>query len=281
MQALIRRGRRGQAGRLPRRAEGALRRGANIEWARTLEQAGVHVVYGVVGLKTHAKICLVVRNEARIRRYAHIGTGNYNPSTRGSTRTSGSSRATPSWARTWSVFNLLTGYSRQQRYRRLLVAPSTLRVTADPVHPRGERGGGRVDRPQAEQPGRRRDDRRALRGLEARRADRPDRARDLLPAPRGAGLSEHIRVRSIVGRYLEHSRIFRFGTARPAAPTLHRFGDLMPRNLDRRVEVTVPVQDPALRERLDEISGRRSRTTSSRGPCGRTGRGRRFPPRWG
>jgi polyphosphate kinase len=228
---------------------------ANITQARTLERAGVHVVYGIVGLKTHAKVCLVVRREASgIRRYAHVGTGNYNPSTARLYEDVGLLTADPELGADLSdLFNLLTGYSRQRSYRRLLVAPADLKprlielIRAETAAGDGSivlKMNSLVDTDSID----------AL--YEASRAGV---GVDLIVRgicclrPGVPGLSETIRVRSIVGRFLEHSRIFRFGS--PARGFQHFIGsaDLMPRNLERRVEVTVPVLDPALCARLDEI----------------------------
>ena len=229
---------------------------ANITWARTLEQAGVHVVYGVVGLKTHAKVCLVVRREGTgIRRYAHLGTGNYNSDTARIYEDLGLLTADQQLGNDVAdLFNLLTGYSRQRGYGRLLVAPIALRSQIIELIRQqmaaGEEGrialklNSLVD-PQtiealyeASSAGVRID--LAVRGICCLR-------------PKVPGLSETIRVRSIVGRFLEHSRIYRFGDRVRGARYYISSADLMPRNLDRRVEVAVPVDDPALRERLDEI----------------------------
>lgn len=227
---------------------------ANITWARALEQAGVHVVYGVVGLKTHAKVCLVVRREqGGVRRYGHIGTGNYNPSTARLYEDVGLLTADRQLGSDLTdLFNLLTGYSRQREYGKLLVAPVSLR-------PRFEE----LIAEQADLP-----DGRIL--LKMNSLVDPDLIDALYAAsqagvridllvrgicclrPGVPGLSEHIRVRSLVGRFLEHSRIFRFGT-HDAARYFIGSADLMPRNLDRRVEAVAPVDDPALRARLDEI----------------------------
>ena len=228
---------------------------ANITQARTLEQAGAHVVYGIVGLKTHAKVCLVVRREASgIRRYAHVGTGNYNPSTARLYEDVGLLTGDPEMGADLSdLFNLLTGYSRQQSYRRLLVAPTDLKARLNELI-RAETAAGDgsivlkmnslVDTEMID----------AL--YEASRAGVTV---DLIVRgicclrPGVPGLSESIRVRSIVGRYLEHSRIFRFGSRERGFQHFIGSADLMPRNLERRVEVTVPVLDPTLRARLDEI----------------------------
>jgi polyphosphate kinase len=228
---------------------------ANINWARALEQAGVHVVYGVVGLKTHAKTLLVVRREeGGIRRYAHVGTGNYNPATAKQYEDIGLLTADPQLGADMSdLFNLLTGYSRQREYRELVVAPVMLRPRLEElIHREAENADGSillkmnslVDADmidalyEASQRGTRID--LIVRGICCMRPGVPE-------------LSDGIRVRSIVGRYLEHSRIFRFGS--PDRGFDHYFGsaDLMPRNLDRRVEAVVPVRDPALQHRLDEV----------------------------
>jgi polyphosphate kinase len=229
---------------------------ANIAWAQALEQVGVHVVYGVVGLKTHAKVALVVRREAdQIRRYVHIGTGNYNPKTAQIYEDVGLLSADPELGADVSeLFNFLTGYSRQRRFGRLLVAPVGLRSNIIRLIRReGARpGGGRivlkvnslVD-PEivealyaASQSGTEID--LIVRGLCSLRPGVP-------------GLSDRIRVRSLVGRFLEHSRIFRFGPDGDAAEFYLGSSDLMPRNLDRRVEAMVPVLDSALQQRLAQI----------------------------
>jgi polyphosphate kinase len=226
---------------------------ANITYARELEQAGVHVVHGVVGLKTHAKISLVVRREAGgVRRYAHVGTGNYNPVTARLYEDLGLLTADPEiGADLTDLFNLLTGYSRQREYRRLLVAPEYLRPEMLELIRGQAREGGRIVLKmnalvdpdmvdalyQASQAGAEID--LIVRGICCLRPGIP-------------GLSERIAVRSLVGRYLEHSRIFRFGER---AEATHYIGsaDLMQRNLDRRVEALVPVADPSLAARLDGI----------------------------
>jgi polyphosphate kinase len=229
---------------------------ANIAWARTLEQAGVHVVYGVVGLKTHAKVILVVRREGSgIRRYAHLGTGNYNSDTARLYEDLGLLTADQQLGSDVAdLFNLLTGYSRQRGYGRLLVAPIALRERIIEMIRQQKTLGtqGRivlklnslVDPPtidalyDASSAGVRID--LAVRGICCLR-------------PGVRGLSDTIRVRSIVGRFLEHSRVYRFGEPGADARYFISSADLMPRNLDRRVEAAVPVDDPELRGRLDEI----------------------------
>ena len=229
---------------------------ANIRWARELEKAGVHVVYGLVGLKTHCKTCLVVRQEgSHIRRYCHIGTGNYNPKTARLYEDIGLLTAEPSiGADLTDLFNVLTGYSRQTRYHNLLVAPHQVRrgivdrIDREIGHAAAGRPAGvrikvnsLVDEQvidalyRASQSGVDVDV--VVRGICALRPGLP-------------GLSERIRVRSILGRFLEHSRIFQFVGADE-----HWLGsaDMMHRNLDRRVEVLVRVADQKLRAQLDGI----------------------------
>ena len=225
----------------------------NITYARELEQAGVHVVYGVVGLKTHAKISLVVRRErSGVRRYAHVGTGNYNPVTARLYEDIGLLTADQDiGADLTDLFNLLTGYSRQGEYRKLLVAPNYLRprmreLILGQAHERGRivlKMNALVDPGMVD----------ALYEASAAGADIDLIVRGICCLrPEVPGLSENIRVRSIVGRYLEHSRIFRFGEHDSRR---HYIGsaDLMQRNLDHRVEALVPVTAPPLAERLDQI----------------------------
>jgi polyphosphate kinase len=226
---------------------------ANIGWARALEEANVHVVYGLVGLKTHAKVTLVVRREGRhIQHYLHVGTGNYNPSTAHAYEdVSLLSADADLGADVTELFNLLTGYSRQHRYRKLLVAPTSLRVGITQLIEGQARPGGRiiikvnnlVDPEMIE----------ALYAASQAGAQVDLIIRSMCSLRPGVvGMSERIRVRSIVGRFLEHSRIFAFGDGTDAEYHLGS-SDLMPRNLDRRVEAVVPVTDTVLRERLSRI----------------------------
>ncbi len=221
---------------------------ANIGWARTLEKAGCHVVYGLVGLKTHCKIALVVRQEGnQIRRYAHIGTGNYHPKTARAYEDLGLLTADPEiGADLTDLFNMLTGYSRQTAYRRLLVAPYGVRS-------------GIISRIEA-QADLARQGKPALVQFKVNalvdeevidalyRASQAGVEIDLLVRgmctlrPGVRGLSETIHVRSIVGRFLEHSRLYRFG-AGPDAEYWIGSADVMHRNLDRRVEALVRVTD--------------------------------------
>jgi polyphosphate kinase len=229
---------------------------ANIKWARALEKAGVHVVYGVVGLKTHCKTALVVRQEgSKIKRYCHIGTGNYNPKTARLYEDVGLLTAEPAiGADLTDLFNVLTGYARQESYRRILVAPDGVRRgIVDRINDEirmalaGQESGVRmkvnslVDEQvidalyRASQAGVRVDV--VVRGTCALK-------------PNIMGLSENIHVRSILGRFLEHSRIFHFVGADE-----YWLGsaDMMHRNLDRRVEVCVQVADPRLTAQLDDV----------------------------
>jgi polyphosphate kinase len=229
---------------------------ANIRWARTLEQAGVHVVYGYVGLKTHCKTCLVVRREgSTIRRYCHVGTGNYNGKTARLYEDLGLLTASPEiGADLTDLFNSLTGYSRKVSYRNLLVAPHSIRAgiierVEREVAAHQERGGGRirlkmnslVDEQvidalyRASQAGVRVEV--VVRGICALR-------------PGAEGFSENILVRSILGRFLEHSRIIHF---RHINEFWIGSADMMHRNLDRRVEVLVQVKDPRLTAQLDDL----------------------------
>jgi polyphosphate kinase len=228
----------------------------NVTWAKAFERAGVHVVYGVVGLKTHAKCVLVVREDADgLRRYVHLGTGNYNSRTARLYEDLGYITCEPEiTADAAQLFNHLTGYSRNVEYQRLLVAPDHLRRRLIELIDReasfGPKGhvtikvnsladsemiehlyaasnsGARVDL--------------IVRGICCLRAGVP-------------GLSENIRVRSVLGRYLEHSRIFRFANGQGDGQVLHLMGsaDLMGRNLDRRVEVLTPLTHPRHQDWLD------------------------------
>jgi polyphosphate kinase len=237
---------------------------ANIGWARALEEAGVHVVYGIVGLKTHSKTALVLRREEEgVRHYCHVGTGNYNSKTARIYEDIGLLTADPEiGADVGELFNYLTGFSRHVDYRQILVSPVTVRkrihamieeqADAGPAGRivlklngltdaemidalyRASGAGVQIDL--------------AIRGLCRLRPGIPE-------------LSENIAVRSIVGSFLEHSRIYRFGgapadpAAGPGLPLQLYIGsaDLMGRNLDRRVEVVVPVHDPELQARLFEV----------------------------
>ena len=231
---------------------------ANINWARTLEQAGCHVVYGVVGLKTHSKLCMVVRREGdRLRRYVHIGTGNYNPLTARMYEDFGLLTADETLsADVGALFNYLTGYSRQASYGSLIVAPYEMRnrilsLIALVASRTSKSEPGRiaiklnhlVDESvidalyAASQAGVRID--LLVRGICAARPGVP-------------GLSDSMRVRSVLGRFLEHSRVFYFANG-GEEEVLIGSADMMHRNLDRRVEALVRVTSPELRERLKTV----------------------------
>jgi polyphosphate kinase len=224
----------------------------NIGWARTLERLGVHVVYGVVGLKVHAKLCMVVRREKDgIRRYMHLGTGNYNSTTARIYTDFGLFTCDKEIGEDIAnVFNFLTGYARIEHYKKLLVAPVTLRrgilerIEREVVRQR-EHGDGHiifkmnalVD-PEcitalymASQAGVKIN--LQVRGICCLR-------------PGIAGISETIQVTAIVGRFLEHARIYYFRNGGDEEVFLGS-ADLMPRNLDKRVEILFPVQDPSIR----------------------------------
>jgi len=231
---------------------------ANIVWARALERAGAHVAYGLVGLKTHCKLALVVRREGRgLRRYVHIGTGNYNPKTARIYVDLGLLSDDPELASdVTDLFNVLTGVARQRSYRKLLVAPMAMRdellrlIDEEIVH-HGETGDGRII-------------------IKANAIVDPTTISALYRASQAGvpidlivrgmcslqpgidGWSETIRVRSVVGRFLEHSRIFWFGSG-SRERVLIGSADLMERNLDRRIEALAPVEDALLKERLGEI----------------------------
>jgi len=231
---------------------------ANIVWARKLEQAGAHVVYGLVGLKTHSKVALVVRREGSgLRRYVHIGTGNYNPRTARVYTDLGLLSCRPELgADVTDLFNVLTGLSRQRSFRRLLVAPHSLRsrflelVQRESAHAAAGREARIIVKVNAivDEP--------SIAALYAAsqagvRIDIISRAACSLQ-PGVPGLSEGITVRSIIGEFLEHSRIF--GFANGGAPEWYiGSGDLMDRNLDRRIEAVVPVEDAEASARLAEI----------------------------
>jgi polyphosphate kinase len=232
----------------------------NVIWAKQMEQAGIHVVYGLAGLKTHSKCVLVVRDDGdQLRRYCHIGTGNYNTKTARIYEDLGVLTADEDvGADTAKLFNHLTGYSRDERYVTLLVAPGELRgrlleliareagfgadghitIKANSIGDAGmiealyaaSAAGVRIDM--------------VIRGISCLRAGVP-------------GLSENIRVRSILGRYLEHSRIYRFAHGGDDDEPRYLVGsaDVMPRNLDHRVEVLVPIEHPKHTEWLDAVLG--------------------------
>jgi polyphosphate kinase len=224
---------------------------SNITWARMLEREGVHVIYGLLGLKTHSKIALVIRKEGDgIRRYLHLATGNYNAVTAQLYEDLGLFTCDEEMgADATDLFNYLTGYSAKTEYRKLVVAPINLRTRMEALiqreikHQQEGRGGrlifkinSVVDEPmirllyQASQAGVKID--LLVRGVCCLRPGLP-------------GISENITVTSVVGRFLEHSRIYYFQNGGQEEILLGS-ADLMPRNIDRRVEVLFPVQDPAM-----------------------------------
>ncbi len=234
---------------------------ANISWARALERAGCHVVYGLVGLKTHCKTSLVVRQEATgLRRYAHIGTGNYNPKTARLYEDFGLLTADEEVGTDLTdLFNTLTGYSRQTDYNTLLVAPHAMRtglltrIAAEGEHAAaGLPAGIRIKANSLV-------DEEIIDALYA--ASRKGVPIDLVVRgicalrPGVAGLSETIRVRSIVGRFLEHSRVLSF-TGGGDPEVWIGSADLMHRNLDRRVETLLRIKEPAVRAQLSNVLDR-------------------------
>ena len=231
--------------------------GSNIAWARALERAGAHVIYGLVGLKTHCKQTLVVRREvAGLRRYCHLSTGNYNPVTARIYTDIGVLTADPDiTADVSDLFNLLTGYARPPQWRSIVVAPQGLKEKVLELvdFERAEAEAGRPARILAKMNSL--VDREVIRGLyKASRAGVPV---DLVVRgicclrPGVPEVSENIRVRSVVDRFLEHERIFVFGNGDRTRMFLSS-ADWMPRNFLRRVELTWPVKDPALQKRIFE-----------------------------
>ena len=227
----------------------------NIEWSRALEQAGVHIVYGFPGLKIHAKTTLVVRREAGgLRRYVHLGTGNYNAVTARSYEDFGLFTADEDIAADVAdLFNHLTGFGRPGHFRKLLVAPFTLRerLIEEIRLVAGAAEAGKKARIRIK-----------VNGLthpqvidELYAASAAGAKIELLVRgvcslrPGVAELSEHIRVRSVIGRFLEHSRLFAFDAA-DRSTCFMGSADLMPRNLDHRVEVVTPIEDLALQAEL-------------------------------
>ena len=231
---------------------------ANIGWARALEEVGAHVVYGVAGFKTHCKACLVVRQEAEgIRRYCHLATGNYNVRTGGLYGDIGIFTSRDSFGEDLTeLFNLLTGYTRPRGFHHLILSPDSLReglierIRREADHARA----GRPTRIIAKMNGL--VDRRLIEELYE--ASGAGVSIDLIVRgicclrPQVPGLSDNIRVISIVDRYLEHARIFFFENAGEVEYLLAS-ADWMPRNLDRRVEIAFPVLDPKLQAQVREI----------------------------
>jgi polyphosphate kinase len=234
---------------------------ANILWARALEQAGVHVVYGLIGYKTHSKVALIVRREAGgLRRYVHLGTGNYNPTTaRIYSDLSLFTAREEFGADATSIFNLLTGYSRPTQWKKFKVAPLGLKAAVIEMIDREaelarQNGRGRIVAKMNSLA-----DSEVIKALY--RASQAGVQVDLIVRgicclrPGMPGVSERIRVVSIVDRFLEHSRIWFFEAGGKREVWLSS-ADWMPRNFIRRVEVAFPIEDPSLKERVfEEILG--------------------------
>ena len=256
----------------------------NIEWSRALEQAGVHIVYGFPGLKIHAKTTLVVRREpGGLRRYVHLGTGNYNAVTARSYEDFGLFTADEEIAADVAdLFNHLTGFGRPAHFRKLLVAPFTLRERLiEEIRMVAE----------AAEAGKKARIRIKVNGLthpqvidELYAAAEAGARIDLLVRgvcslrPGVAGLSENIRVRSVLGRFLEHSRLFVFETNGRTACFMGS-ADLMPRNLDHRVEVVTPIEDLALQTELTATLDALWRDTESSFELDANGRWERVNPK--
>ena len=224
----------------------------NIEWARALEKAGVHVTYGLIGLKTHCKILLIVRRERDgIRRYVHLGTGNYNTTTaRLYTDLGFLSSREELGADASELFNFLTGFSKQKAYRKFLVAPVNLREKITGFIERetalGENGRIIIKTNSLV-------DAKMIRALY--RASQSGVKIDLIIRgicclrPGVKGISDNIRVISVVGRFLEHSRIYYFHNERQSDLYVGS-ADLMPRNIDRRVEILFPIEDEEMKQHI-------------------------------
>jgi polyphosphate kinase len=230
----------------------------NILWARRLESHGIHVVYGFAELKTHAKLCLVVRQEADgVQRYVHTGTGNYNPETAKVYTDLGLFTADPEIVADVSdIFNYLTGYSNQREFKALAVAPVQLRnrltemIDREAEHARNARPARIVIKVNSLT-----DDQMIRAFYRASQAGVP---LDLIVRgicclrPGIPGISDNIRVRSIVGRFLEHSRIYWFQNGGQEEMFIGS-ADLMERNLERRVETLAPIRDPEILEHLRDV----------------------------
>jgi polyphosphate kinase len=234
---------------------------ANIQWAKSLEEAGVHVVYGIPGLKTHVKAILVARREGdRVRHYVHVGTGNYHPTTARLYTDLGLFTADPEiGSDVAEMFNYLTGYGRPAEYRKVLVSPMTMRTTileeiAETVKAHRAGSHARIALKMNSLV-----DGACIRALyEASAAGVPIdlNVRGICCLRPGVpGVSETIRVSSIVGRFLEHSRIYAFERGEETH-VVTGSADLMPRNLDSRVELVTPILDPALKAETMDVMER-------------------------
>jgi polyphosphate kinase len=256
---------------------------ANIRWAKSLEEAGVHVVYGIPGLKTHVKCILVARREGEgVRNYVHIGTGNYNPKTARLYTDVGLFTSDPEiGADIAEMFNYLTGYARPKSYRRVLVAPFSLKdgIVAEIERATAEHS--------ADSPSRIRLKMNSLLDplcIQALyRASQAGVQVDLnvrgicALRPGVPGVSEKVRVNSIVGRFLEHSRIYSFESGGERR-LLIGSAELMPRNLYNRVELLSPVEDEALQEQLADVLDRAFADNTSSWELGSDGRWTRLEP---
>ena len=227
---------------------------ANIEWARLMEKEGIHVVYGVLGLKTHNKNALIVRQEDNeIRQYVHIGTGNYNSDTASIFEDLGLFTSDPNiTSEVASLFNSLTAFSEQQEFQNLIVAPNGVRPSLlELIQTQSTSEGRIVIKVNSLQ------DPEII--TELYRASQQGCEIDLIVRgiccllPGVEGLSDNITVRSYVGRFLEHSRVYRFGRKRGDTVWLIGSADVMARNLDARVETLVPVKSPKLRKQLESV----------------------------
>jgi len=230
----------------------------NIQWAKQLEKSGVHVVYGVIGLKTHTKIALVIRKEKeRLRSYFHIGTGNYNSKTSTQYTDLGLLSVQPELGEDLvELFNYLTGFSKQQSFRKLLVAPVTLREGMEKlIHneitnaKNGKKSLIKAKMNSLVDP--------TLINLLYEASQAGVQIKLIVRGmcclyPGKEGLSENIQVISIIGRYLEHSRIFWFYNNNDPQVFLGS-ADWMRRNLDRRVEAVTPIEEEALKKQLENI----------------------------
>jgi len=228
---------------------------SNIQWAKRLEKAGAHVIYGIIGLKTHAKLCLIIRQEENaLRRYVHLGTGNYNPITARIYTDFGLMTANPDLgADSSELFNYMTGYSDQDTYRKLIVAPTGIRnrfielIQREVEHHLAGRPAGIFVKANALT------DTRLIDELYA--ASREGLPIDLIIRgvcclrPGVKGLSDTIRVGSIVGRFLEHSRVYRFINGGDEEIYLSS-ADPMSRNLDHRLEVMFPIESQVIKDRI-------------------------------
>ena len=229
---------------------------ANVQWAYKMEEVGVHVVYGLPGLKTHSKCCLIVRKEdSKLKSYAHLGTGNYNPSTARTYTDYSLFTCHPSYTSDLTnLFNTLTGYSRTPRFKKLLVAPFTLhdrmiKLISNEIDAVRDGKPGKIiikvnsliDQPVI--------DALYLASQEGVKVDLIIRGIcGLIPGVRG--MSENIKVRSLLGQFLEHSRVFYFQNGKPGCKLYLGSADWMPRNFLRRVEAVFPIEDP---EKIDSV----------------------------